>query len=410
MIKHVKIDGVGPLGYDLEVGQRLNLFAGDNGLGKSFLLDVVWGISSVSRMENIVLPLNGNPRMASINVKFSNETEQGASYADAEGWKYSSKPSAHSARHQIVLYAEAGGSFKIWDSARCREKVRSYVFSASDVFEGLEHEGKPVCNGLLNDWAFWQNEKSPTYKRLVSFLETLSPDEYQLSPGALQRLPGDSIRYPSIRMPYGEDVPITKTASSIQQVAKLVYLLVWAWEEFQANRVAGGEAVQFLIILDEPEVHLHPRWQRTLLPSVLEIGKSLTEEANVNMQYLISTHSPFVISSAETLFKTTTDRAWQYDLKGGKEVELTSFGFTRRGAAEHWLQSELFDLKSTYPKKAEEAVMMARKLLLKQELVQDLEKLTQADDELRKTLSDIDPFWVRWSAWFDRQKEMLAEK
>ena len=43
MLKELKLSHVGPApSMELEFGERLNLITGDNGLGKSFLLDIAW--------------------------------------------------------------------------------------------------------------------------------------------------------------------------------------------------------------------------------------------------------------------------------------------------------------------------------------------------------------------------------
>ena len=43
MLKKLKLSNVGPIPeFEFEFGDRLNLFTGDNGLGKSFLLDIIW--------------------------------------------------------------------------------------------------------------------------------------------------------------------------------------------------------------------------------------------------------------------------------------------------------------------------------------------------------------------------------
>lgn len=42
MLKELKIINIGPADAELEFGNRLNLITGDNGLGKSFLLDIAW--------------------------------------------------------------------------------------------------------------------------------------------------------------------------------------------------------------------------------------------------------------------------------------------------------------------------------------------------------------------------------
>ncbi|MCP5102839.1 MAG: AAA family ATPase, partial [bacterium] len=45
-----------------------------------------------------------------------------------------------------------------------------------------------------------------------------------------------------------------------------------------------------IILLDEIDLHLHPTWQRTILPSV--------ETLFPNIQFIVTTHSPFVVQSA----------------------------------------------------------------------------------------------------------------
>ena len=45
----------------------------------------------------------------------------------------------------------------------------------------------------------------------------------------------------------------------------------------------------FILLVDEPETHLHPAWQRKLLPAAQRLFP--------NAQIFVATHSPFVISS-----------------------------------------------------------------------------------------------------------------
>ena len=43
MLDRLTLQNVGPApAMDLQFGDRLNLLTGDNGLGKSFLLDIAW--------------------------------------------------------------------------------------------------------------------------------------------------------------------------------------------------------------------------------------------------------------------------------------------------------------------------------------------------------------------------------
>jgi recombinational DNA repair ATPase RecF len=43
MLTELHLQGVGPAPeFNLELANKLSIFTGDNGLGKTFLLDVVW--------------------------------------------------------------------------------------------------------------------------------------------------------------------------------------------------------------------------------------------------------------------------------------------------------------------------------------------------------------------------------
>jgi len=53
-----------------------------------------------------------------------------------------------------------------------------------------------------------------------------------------------------------------------------------------------------LLIIDEPEVHLHPKWQ-------IEYAKLIVELVKRGVKVLITSHSPFFIETIENLYKDT---------------------------------------------------------------------------------------------------------
>ncbi len=64
----------------------------------------------------------------------------------------------------------------------------------------------------------------------------------------------------------------------------------------------------FILLLDEIEIHLHPKWQREILPVVQRLFP--------NAQIFIATHSPFVVSSVHDAWVHTLD------VQNGKAVLL----------------------------------------------------------------------------------------
>ncbi len=60
-----------------------------------------------------------------------------------------------------------------------------------------------------------------------------------------------------------------------------------AWQIFMKSRTDDS----FVAVIDEPEIHLHPSLQRTVLPGLLD--------AFPNVQFIVATHNPFVVTSVE---------------------------------------------------------------------------------------------------------------
>ena len=69
-----------------------------------------------------------------------------------------------------------------------------------------------------------------------------------------------------------------------------------------AEQIGDTPTNQVILLIDELESHLHPKWQRAILPSLLKLAKVLHSKAQI--QVTTATHSPLVMASAETTFDT----------------------------------------------------------------------------------------------------------
>ena len=71
MLNYLRLENVGPAPkMDFDFAPRLNLLTGDNGLGKSFVLDVAWGKATlnptaVAASKVLVEPVHGGPNQPS---------------------------------------------------------------------------------------------------------------------------------------------------------------------------------------------------------------------------------------------------------------------------------------------------------------------------------------------------------
>ncbi len=265
MIKHLKMTNVGPAPkMELEFGKRLNLITGDNGLGKSFLLDIAWWVMTRK------WPAELNPKLTSGKVALPTDRKQEAeidfSFSAVSKTKdYISKfepreqnwtvQKGRPANPGLVFYALADGSFAVWDPARnywksknpdeSKERPAAYVFSPKDVWDGLQsQDGTWLCNGLIRDWAGWQKEKGRAFESLISVLDVLSPSSTEkIVPGSLTRISLDDVRdMPTLKMPYEQEVAVVHASSGMRRIISLAYFLVWCWEEHvKAKELLGEE-------------------------------------------------------------------------------------------------------------------------------------------------------------------------
>jgi len=422
MLEYLQLNHVGPADrLELRFAPRLNLLTGDNGLGKSFLLDVAWWALTrkwpADLNPNLATGLRARPTHgkigdASIEFRFSGRTvpfEYRSEY-DRADQAWTGKP-GRPAIPGLVLYALVDGGFALWDQARnywrrkgdldVQERPPAYVFSAREVWDGLESEQGALCNGLIRDWASWQKENGETFAELQRVLRRLSPaDEEILGAGELTRVSLDDVRdMPTVRMPYGQDVPIVHASAGIRRIVALAYLLVWSWQEHvRASRLLQQEtAEQVIFIVDEIEAHLHPRWQRSILRSLMGTVEALTGETGPAVQIVAATHSPLVLASVEALFDPGRDAWFDIDLvveHGRSRVSVERKPWERHGEVGSWLTSEAFDLGSARSLEAEKVLEEAAMALSDEGF--DTRRAVELDRKLRTLLGDTDPFWLRW--------------
>lgn len=106
-----------------------------------------------------------------------------------------------------------------------------------------------------------------------------------------------------------------------------------AGEEFDMNDLSSGEKQLFLrtlsikmlepknsiILIDEPELSLHPKWQQRIIEVYKKIGE--------NNQIIIATHSPHILGSvsSENIFILYRDENGKIEAKTGDEL-YSSYG------------------------------------------------------------------------------------
>jgi hypothetical protein len=430
MLKSLKLEGIGPVrGLSAVFGERLNVLTGDNGLGKSFLLDVCfWSLTGTWPGGRTALPVpNGKKQAPTITYEIKGKAHQRkepktASFEFAsQTW---TRPKGRPFKPGLVIYASVDGGFAVWDPARNywrdptsgikegEEQPRAYQFTPDTLANGLKDGARLLCNGLVQDWVNWYYEQDTgnsssssselepiirPFHYLEEVVSSLSHPSEPMSCGEPKRVYVDQPRkYPVLSLPYG-DVAYPQWSAGVRRVISLAYLVVWTWyEHVQAAELRNEDPTNRLIlIVDEIESHLHPRWQRTILPALLQVVQKL--HAQIEVQVISATHSPLILASLEPHFDTEKDKLFWFELND-KAVHFTDYPWANQGDVVGWLTSEIFGLRQARSREGEIAIEAAEAFMRG-----DLEKMPDGlktkeaiHHALKQALPGLDPFWPRW--------------
>jgi len=416
-LTYLEIQGVGAAKkLCFEPAERLSLITGDNGFGKTFLLECAWWALTGQWANLPAYPTqNASDDEPVITFKISGDSE-----SDTESISYNwqlqrwNEIKNRSTIPGLLIYARVDGSFAVWDTAKqylsSSSRIRNidkkplpFVFTKEELWNGQKDEnGNTFINGLLQDWIQWQSrpDKYP-FDTLVKVLERLSPpsegDLGILKPGEPVRLPYDAREIPTIEHPYGT-VPIIHASAGVQRIITMAYLIVWAYEEhkIQSKLIRREPQKRMVILVDELEAHLHPQWQRAILPALLDVRDDLASDLQV--QIMVATHSPLVMASVEPRFDQRVDKLFSLELVKsdllGNEVQIEELPFIRQGVVDSWLMSDVFKLRHSRSLEAEKAIEAAKVLQLSDN--PNSEDVARVSHDLARYLSEDDRFWPRW--------------
>lgn len=416
MLRKLVLHHVGPtgsIGLD-PVAPRLNLLTGDNGLGKSFILEAAWWALTRTWHGSPAVPIAPDAR-----ITHHFDGDSGALTRSESRWvpegQYWKRKAGRPPNPGLVLYARVDGSFSVWDPARNyrlyarrdggeAESPAAYQFTSDEVLWGLRRHvirggreaEETLCLGLIDEWREWQRARDPRFELLTRLLALLGPDDEPLVPGEPMQPSLDDLRaIPTVRMAYGQDVPITYAPAGVRRMCKLAYLLAWALSahELESTRIGIDPSRQVIMLVDEIETHLHPRWQRTILPSLLGALDRWQAGSRPEVQFIVATHSPLVLTSVEPAFDEARDALWKLDLVDGA-VQIERDAWHKRGDADRWLRSDVFDLKTTLSREAEAALQTAGELM--RSPTPDPAAVAALDRRLVTLFSVHDPSFLRW--------------
>lgn len=404
VLQSLEVSGCGPVDrFHFQPARHLTLVTGDNGLGKTFLLECCWFVLTGSWAGTPIVPrpdagrsdvwlryaVGGKGEYTPVNeVRFDWNTLD---------W-HRNVPKRR-VETGLILYARVDGSFSVWDPIKALDQhsrwaVRNPTYGSEEVWNGRPG----AMEGIVRDWSRWQNNPNPeSFQKFVEILHELSPPDLGiLVPGELTRVYGDPREIPTIRHRYGE-VPILFASAGVKRIIAIAYLMVWAWQEHQvaAGLTKARTEQRMVVLIDEVEAHLHPRWQRQVLGALTSTVGRLSPD--IGVQVIVTTHSPLILAAAEPVFDADRDSLVHLRLADEGSVTLDEVPFSKQGDAAHWLTSSAFELRHARSRDAETAIEAAKSLQMRTEA--SPADVQRVDEELRRVLGPDDQFWLRWLAF-----------
>ena len=124
-----------------------------------------------------------------------------------------------------------------------------------------------------------------------------------------------------------------------------------------------------IVLIDEVDLHLHPKWQRTILKDLSTVFP--------NVQFIVSTHSPIIVVGAAEIAEVANLNTYSSE----RNDVVTSIPASNVGQI---LLSDLFGLKSLQSPEWDDEIRERDEILAKLELTPaDKSRLSQLDNDLK---------------------------
>lgn len=292
---------------------RLTIIAGANGAGKSTLLRVLsqnFGLThnllatptiSKSGVLSYLYGLFGGIRLGDQSQGQASDSVGSLTYSS--GTKATLRvPSTGQVAYNVQIENMQSLQGLFIDSHRPTsgyQQVTSIPTNAINAQQAYQAYHQEVQNKYNNQWS----QFSPIYriKEAIMSMATFGPGNnnvqrnpileknYQDFKRILSQILPLSVGFEDVSIRIPDVVLVTKSGEFVIDAASggLMALIDLAWQVFLFSR----DKDEFVAIIDEPENHLHPSMQRTVIGSLLD--------AFPGAQFIVATHSPFVVSSVK---------------------------------------------------------------------------------------------------------------
>jgi len=305
---------------ELEFHPRLTVLVGANGSGKTSILEALVSMLSMVSWQPNQTPWHAHgERLGAEFYRLAVEFQHGERphlYAfdskppDQDEREVDSLPSDFPAVPPLCAYSvhrEVGRPFDA-SSRRLRPLPRS--MRGIDLGDRIIELGRSTPVDIASQWLtgsdFWQffewflaqedieNERrldessyrNPQLEATRSAIERLMPGYSALRVRRTRSEGGPSLTLKK----HGQELDFNQLSEGERNLCALVGDI--ARRTTLADSDPSAQSHEGIVLIDEIDLHLHPRWQANVLPSLLRTFPEL--------QFVVTTHSPIVLSYVDT--------------------------------------------------------------------------------------------------------------
>lgn len=286
---------------------QVTIFTGENGTGKTVILDAIrkmllsngWKIRNIRRGDSfkIELSLSFNDGTLKIETdKIDNDYQyenfeikkSGSQYHNL-GYIFGDKRKAKG-NHWIANYWTSQNDHSDFHIPSLDFiKPENYLINCLD---GIQKNAETTKIVTFLD--YYKSSDKPEERKEGEFIFEVLKKIFKISLYEGEFMYVDRSRLMPIINQNGVEVSLDKLSSgNLYLVQRLIGLLGQMYSVYKLNDLPLEEMCDTpgLLLIDEAENHLHPKWQKTFIRSILELFP--------NLQIVMATHSPFIVGSYE---------------------------------------------------------------------------------------------------------------
>lgn len=295
----------------IEFHPRLTVITGSNGAGKSTLLNLLtpqfgWhrqflGTPGRRRRNGIQQFYTGVRRTRDMvpgnSVLFGSldytNSQNAQMYVGTEGQQYGI--SINNQQAVVGTFISSHRSVPIFKAVT---QINTSAVHPDQAYGMYHSESVQRYSGQNSNGAIYRLKETLVSLALFGTQNDLSVgDDYAISyfrgfVDVLRIVLPPSLGFQDLSIRVADVVMETSTGNFIIDAASggVMSIIDMAWQIYTFSKTTqASQASQFIVVMDEPENHLHPSMQRTLLANLLN--------AFPRAQFIVATHSPFMVSS-----------------------------------------------------------------------------------------------------------------